>query len=78
MSSGIDKEKLTRQIALDKGINEGSVCLLSALEPCVAPQVKGNKASKKLELVMASRKCVFVYHYFNDPEFGFGHVRIQS
>ncbi|MFO0792581.1 MAG: hypothetical protein U0586_00795 [Candidatus Brocadiaceae bacterium] len=59
-------------------ISEGSVCLLSVVEPCIAPKVKGNKASKKLELVMEPRKCVFVYHYFNDPEFGFGHVRIQS
>jgi hypothetical protein len=78
MSSGTDKEKLARQIAVDKGIPEGSICMLSVLEPCIAPQVKGNKASKKLELVMAPRKCVFVYRYFNDPEFGFGHVRIQS
>jgi hypothetical protein len=78
MSSGIDKEKLARQIAEQKGIKEGSICLFSVLEPCVSPQVKGNKASKKLEVVLAPRKCVFVYRYFNDPEFGFGHVRIQS
>ena len=77
-SSGIDKEKLARQIAADKGITEGSICMLSVVEPCIAPLVKGNKAGKKLELVMAPRKCVFVYHYFNDPAFGFGHVRIQS
>jgi hypothetical protein len=78
MSSGIDKEKLARQIAESSGIKEGSICMFSVLEPCIAPQVKGNKASKKLGLVMAPRKCVFVYHYFDDPEFGFGHVRIQS
>lgn len=77
-SSAIDKEKLARQIAADKGITEGSICMLSVVEPCIAPLVKGNKASKKLELVMAPRKCVFVYHYFNDPAFGFGHVRMQS
>jgi len=77
-SSGVDKEKLARQIAADKRITEGSICLLSVVEPCIAPMVKGNKASKKLELVMATRKCVFVYHYFNDPVFGFGHVRMQS
>ncbi len=34
-SSGIDKEKLARQIAEDKGITEGSICLLSVLESCV-------------------------------------------
>jgi hypothetical protein len=44
----------------------------------MAPMVKGNRARKKLELVMAPRKCVFLYHYFDDPVYGFGHVRIQS
>jgi hypothetical protein len=77
-SSRVDKENLSREIAAQKGITDGSICLLSVVEPCIAPMVKGNKASKKLEIVMAPRKCVFVYHYFNDPEFGFGHVRIQS
>jgi hypothetical protein len=78
MSSGTDKEKLARQIAEQKGMKEGSICLFSVLETCIAPQVKGNKATKKLEVVMAPRKCVFMYHYFNDPQFGFGHVRVQS
>lgn len=74
----IDKEKLAREIAESKGVGEGSICMLSAVEPCIAPMVKGNKRQKKLQLVMAHRKCIFVYHYFNDPVFGFGHVRIQS
>jgi hypothetical protein len=52
--------------------------MFSAVEPCNAPMVKGNKKKKKLELVMAQRKCIFIYHYFDDPVFGFGHVRIQS
>jgi hypothetical protein len=76
--ASIDKEKLAREIAESRGIKEGSICMLSAVEPCIAPMVKGNKRQKKLELVMAQRKCVFVYHYFDDPVFGFGHVRIQS
>jgi hypothetical protein len=77
-SSGVNKEEMARQIAAQRGITSGSICLLSVLEPCMAPMVKGNKASKKLEVVMAPRKCVFVYHYFDDPVFGFGHVRLQS
>lgn len=77
-SSSIDKEELARQIAEQKGIKEGSICMLRAVEPCIAPLVKGNRAAKKLELVMERRKCTFVYRYFNDPAFGFGHVRIQS
>ena len=76
--ASIDKEKFVRELAASRGIKEGSICMLSAVEPCIAPMVKGNKRQKTLELVMAQRKCVFVYHYFDDPVLGFGHVRIQS
>jgi len=76
--AGLDKEKLAREIARSQGITEGSICMFSVVEPCMAPMVKGNKAQKTLELVMAQRKCIFLYHYFEDPELGFGHVRIQS
>jgi hypothetical protein len=75
---GVDKESLARQIAQAQGITQGSICLLSVVEPCTAPMVKGNKATRKLEVVMAPRKCVWLYHYFDDPVLGFGHVRLQS
>lgn len=76
--SGVDKESLAREIAQAHGITQGSICLLSVVEPCTAPMVKGNKATQKLEVVMAPRKCVWLYHYFDDPVLGFGHVRLQS
>jgi hypothetical protein len=60
-SSRIDKENSARQIAESRGIKEGTICMFSVVEPCIAPIVKGNKASKKLEVTMAPRKCVFVY-----------------
>jgi hypothetical protein len=72
---GVDKESLARQIAQAQGITQGSICLLSVVEPCTAPMVK---ATRKLEVVMAPRKCVWLYHYFDDPVLGFGHVRLQS
>jgi len=77
-SSADDKEKLARQIANDNGIQKGPICLLSVVEPCIAPTVKGNRALKTLELSMRQRKCVWLYYYFNDPTFGLGHVRLQS
>lgn len=76
--SGINKEHLARQIAMEKGITTGSICMFSVVEPCLAPMVKGNKASKKLEVTLGQRKCVWLYHYFDDPALGFGHVRLQS
>jgi len=77
-SSGVNKEKLAREIAKENGITEGSICMFSVVEPCMSPTVKGNKATQKLEVTMAPRKCVWIYHYFDDPEFGFGHVRVQT
>jgi hypothetical protein len=77
-SSGVDKESLAREIAQAHGISQGSICLLSVVELCTAPMVKGDKATQKLDVVMAPRKCVWLYHYFDDPVLGFGHVRLQS
>ena len=77
-SSKIDKEEKARSIAAERMISSGPICLFSVVEPCLSPLVKGNRETKKLELVMAERKCVFLYFYFDHPEFGFGHVRLQT
>jgi hypothetical protein len=77
-SSGVDKERLARQIAEERGATTGSICMFSVVEPCFSPMVRGNKAAKSLEVVMGQRKCVWLYHYFDDERLGFGHVRIQS
>lgn len=76
--SGEDKEALARAIAAEEGIEEGPICMLSAVEPSLSPTVVKNRESKRLELAMCPRKCVWVYFYFNDPVVGFGHVRIES
>jgi len=77
-SGAIDKEKLARGIAEQNGIKTGPICLFSVVEQCISPTVKGNRSTKKLELKMIPRKCIWLYRYFNHPEFGFGHVRLQS
>ncbi len=77
-SGSTDKEKLARGIAKQRKITTGPICLLSVVEQCLSPTVKGNRATKKLELKMIPRKCVWLYYYFNHPEFGFGHIRLQS
>jgi hypothetical protein len=77
-SSSTDKENLARGIAKERGIRDGSICMLSVVEPCWAPDVEGNRAAKKIELRMRRRQCVWLYHYFDDPVLGFGHVRLQT
>lgn len=76
--SGVDKETLARQIALERGITEGPICYFSVLESCYAPKIKGNQAKKELELKIVSSKCVHLYQYFIHPKYGWGHVRLQT
>lgn len=76
--SSIDKEQLAREIAKERNIKTGPICMFSVVEPCLAPTVVGNRSKKLLELVYRHRKCVWIYFYFNDEKCGFGHIRIQS
>lgn len=77
-SSGVDKDGQARRIAERNNIASGPICQFSVVEPCVAPGVEGNRASQQLELNYRPRKCVFIYQYFDDPQAGLGHVRLQS
>jgi hypothetical protein len=77
--SGEDKEALARQIVRKQGVaKDGSICMFSVVEPCLAPMVCPDKESKHVRLEIRPRKCVFIYHYFDHPKVGFGHVRIQT
>jgi len=76
--SGVDKNEWAHQIARERGVDTGDICMFSVLETCIAPLIKGNRATQKLELYMGTRKCVFIYHYWNDPVLGFGHTRLQT
>ncbi len=77
-SSSLCKEDRAREIALEDGIKTGPICMFSVVEPCSAPTVVGNRAKKELELVVRPRKCVWIYFYWNDPDLGFGHMRLQT
>lgn len=77
--SGVDKDQKAHSIAEDRGIaQDGSICMFSVVEGCRAPTVTPNRQSKKLEVRMLQRKCVFIYYYFDHPQVGFGHVRLQT
>ena len=77
-SSGTDKDALARRIAQDDGIQEGPICMLSVVEPSLSLTVGPNRATRRLEVMQRPRRCVWVYFYFNDPEVGFGHLRLES
>jgi len=72
------KEDQARAIMERDGIREGLICVLSCVEPCRTFSVRGNRASKRLQLRAEERQCLHLYFYFLDREFGLLHVRLQT
>lgn len=77
-SSRQDKEQIARTIATQDRIQQGPVCALTCVEPCWAYDVYHNRQTKQLDLVQRSRKCLFVYQYWQDPQLGWMNARIQT
>jgi hypothetical protein len=77
-SAAESKEAVAEDVARRDGIRQGLVCVLTSVEPCRTFTVRKNKETKHLDLVTEKRKCLFVYFYFMDREFGLMHVRLQS
>ncbi|MBI4445716.1 MAG: hypothetical protein HY645_07370 [Acidobacteria bacterium] len=77
-SADTDKDELARQIAAGDGITKGLVAILTCVEPCMSFEIYRNKDKKKLDLVPRVRKCLFLYHYWIDAQFGWMNARIQS
>jgi hypothetical protein len=77
-SSATRKEDVVREIAKRDGITEGTIALLTCVEPCWSYDIFRNRQAKKLELQSRYRKCLSLYHYQIHPVLGFMHARIQS
>jgi hypothetical protein len=76
-SSSLSKEAYARDIMEQDSIQQGLVCVLSCVESCQTYELRKVRNSKRLELRHARRKCLFIYFYFADREFGLMHVRLQ-
>lgn len=76
-SSQISKEEVARKYAAKHCVREGLVCVLQCVEPCWSFDL-GKKADGKLTVVGMPRKCSFLYHYYQHPQLGWMHVRLQT
>ncbi len=76
LSSAIRKEDNARELAQHDGIEEGLVCIFSILEPCRTFSFRFQKGGPFVR--SARRKCLHLYFYFMDRDFGLIHVRIQT
>jgi hypothetical protein len=78
-SSRDSKEDIARALLAEHPIRSGPICLLSTVEPCSSWRVwRSRERQHPQELRRRRTKCLHLYTYFLDPEFGFGHVRVQT
>jgi hypothetical protein len=74
----ISKEDRAREIRARDGIQEGLIAVFSCVEGCRSFTVRGNRATRRLELVPSERRCAHLYFYYWDHDFGLLHVRVQT
>lgn len=77
-AAGRSKEDLARQIAAERGISTGLVCVLAAVEPCSSFDVGADIEPGRLAVRRRRRKCLHFYFYVLHPSLGLVHVRLQS
>jgi hypothetical protein len=77
-SPKVRKEERAREIAQRDAIENGLICVFKTVEPLMGFAIRGNRETHKLELRMEQRKCLYLYHYYQHPVFGFMHIRLQT
>ena len=77
-SCNTSKEEEALKIATRDGIREGLICVFKCVEPCWTFDMHRNRARKELELQGKMGKCLFLYHYYQHPEFGAMYGRVQT
>jgi len=72
----IRKEEEARRMAERDNVTEGLVCIFSRVEQCQSFKLVYGK--DKPRLVSAKPRCLCLYYYFMDRQFGLMHVRLQT
>lgn len=77
-SGKTDKGELARQLYEQTPDKTGLICAFSAVELCKTMTVKPNHSTKELEVTSRNTKCKHYYFYYNDEEFGWMFLKIQT
>lgn len=72
----IRKEDRVQAILRRDPVTEGLICILAAVEACQSFKLAYGEGRPRI--VPARRKCLCLYFYFVDREFGLMHVRLAS
>src|SRR5947208_15728329 len=72
----IRMEDAAKEMAKRDGITAGLVCIFSIVQPCRSFAFRFEKGRPFVQ--SAKRKCLHLYFYFIDREFGLIHVQLQT
>jgi hypothetical protein len=79
LRGSLRKEPFVEGIRQRDRIEEGLIAVLSAVEPCRHTWfVRGERATRQLELRLEPGKCIHLYFYFVHPMLGLMHLRLQT
>jgi len=79
LASGQDDKGALARKSFEKSPDKtGLVCAFSVVESCKTMTVKPNRETKKLEVTSRTTKCKHYYFYYNDEEFGWMFLKIQT
>lgn len=77
-SSRDSKEALALQILERDHVKQGLICVFACVEPCQSFDLRKDRDAKQLKLISKERKCLHLYFYYLDRDFGLMHVRLQT
>jgi hypothetical protein len=77
-SSKVNKEDLARQLLAQHPVEEGLICVMTALEPCMTFEYHRSQNRDERGLRLRPSKCLHLYKYYLHPRFGFMNARIQT
>jgi hypothetical protein len=77
-SSRTSKEEVAGRIMKQDNIQQGLICVLSCVEPCKSYTIVRDPKDRQLKLKKLERKCLHLYFYYLDRDFGFMHLRLQT
>lgn len=76
--SQLSKKDIALQVAQRDGVQDGLICVLTCVEPCQTFELRKDRPSKTIALHKKTGKCLHLYHYYNHPQYGLMHVRLQT
>ena len=68
-STASNKEAIAHRIAVADHVDQGLICVLTAVEPCWSDEIVRDHANKQIEAETRYRKCLQLYHYQIHPRF---------